>query len=320
MRYPTLATPRQAVYPSQVVMIAPVSRQSYTWKTYPCAYEHYPARDLDRSAPLLLIHPLGVGLAGWFWHRFCQEARAQGWPQAIYNPDLLGCGHSDKPRVAYYPQDWADQLVHFIHRVIQKPVVLLVQGGSLALGLKLIAHPQAQGWVQSLVLSGPPGWTLMTSPTPRRRQKLLWNLLLGGPVGAGFFRYARREAFLQSFSRRQLFAQEADIDREWLDQLQQDARDTAGRYAVYSFLAGFWREDYTPMLTSIPVPTLVLFGEAASGINQLSRRDAASKRLEDYLHHLPQATGKIIPGRNVLPYESTHEFVTAMGDWINCDT
>ena len=75
----------------------------------------------------------------------------------------------------------------------------------------------------------------MTTPTSSTTQKLLWNLLFSGPVGAAFFRYARREAFLKSFSRRQLFDDEQAIDREWLDHLEQDAGDTAGRYAVFSF-------------------------------------------------------------------------------------
>ncbi len=291
--------------------------QVYRWKNFRCAYEHYPAANPEAGRPpLLLIHPLGVGLAGWFWHRFCHGMTAQSGEYALYNPDLLGCGHSDKPNVAYTPNDWAEQLAYFIRQVIQTPVIAIVQGGSLPIGLKLLAQPGMTDCISALVLSGPPGWTLMTTPTSARRQKLLWNLLFSGPVGAGFFRYARREAFLQSFSRRQLFAQEADIDRHWLDQLQQDASDAAGRYAVYSFLAGFWREDYTEVIASLQLPTLVLFGDAASGINRLSRQDGAQKRLDDYLQHLPQATGQIIPGRNVLPYESTEAFLQATVSWL----
>ncbi|MEY3296978.1 MAG: hypothetical protein RLZZ597_238 [Cyanobacteriota bacterium] len=289
--------------------------QVYTWKSYPCAYTHYPAQGDTDALPLLLIHPIGVGLAGWFWQRFAQAMAATGNGPDLYVPDLLGCGHCPKPKVAYYAEDWADQLAHFLHQVVQRPVGLVVQGGSLPIGLKLMAHPQTQGLIQSLVLSGPPGIKLMTTPTPRRRQTLLWNLLFSGPVGIGFFRYARREAFLASFSHRQLFADEQDIDREWLDQLLEDAQDAGGRHAVYSFLAGFWRQDYTSLMAAIPVPALVIFGDAASGINRLSRTDPPQQRLEDYLQRIPNATGKIIPGRNVLPYESTAAFVETVRDW-----
>lgn len=290
--------------------------QYYPWNTYPCAYTHYPAQGTTDAPPLLLIHPIGVGLAGWFWHRFAQAMAATGSSPDLYVPDLLGCGHSSKPKVAYYAEDWADQLADFLRQVVQRPVVLVVQGGCLPIGLRLIAHPQAQGLIQSLVLSGPPGIKLMTTPTTARRQTLLWNLLFSGPVGIGFFRYARREAFLDSFSRRQLFADAQDIDREWLDQLQRDAQDSGGRHAVYSFLAGFWRQDYTDLMAAITVPTLVIFGDAASGINRLSRTDPPQQRLDDYLRHIPHATGTLIPGRNVLPYESTTAFVDTLRPWL----
>ncbi|MBU6229459.1 MAG: alpha/beta hydrolase [Cyanobacteria bacterium REEB459] len=288
----------------------------YTWQGYRCSYEVYPGS--PELPPLLLIHPLGVGLAGWFWHRFCQQWQQQGQQNSIYNPDLLGCGHSDQPAVAYTPQDWANQLAYFTRQVIQKPVVVVAQGATLPIALKLLHHPQMEGLVRSLVLSGPPGWKLITTPSPTWRQHLLWNLLFSGPVGWGLFRYVRRQRFLRSFSRRQLFGREADIDQEWLDHLAQDAKQARGRYAVYSFLAGFWREDYTEAISNLQVPTLVLFGDAASGISRLSQTEQAGQRLQAYLDHLPQARGDIIPGRNLLPYESTASFISHLADWLAC--
>jgi hypothetical protein len=38
--------------------------------------------------------------------------------------------------------------------------------------------------------------------------------------------------------------------------------------------------------------------------------------MADYLAHIPSAQGQIIPGRNVLPYESTMEFVAVMADFL----
>jgi pimeloyl-ACP methyl ester carboxylesterase len=287
--------------------------EAYTWNQYRCTYEYL---DGQNDPPLLLIHPLGVGLSRWFWDRFCQEFRRQGFRNPIYNPDLLGCGDCDKPAVAYYPDDWAAQLEHFIRTVIQRPVAVIAQGATFPIAIKLVERTRAAGWVRSLVLGGPPGWGLITTPTQASTQKLLWNLLFSGPVGAAFFRYARREAFLESFSRRQLFDNQQSIDREWLDHLEQDAEDTAGRYAVFSFLAGFWRQDYSEAIKSIQQPTLVLFGQEASGIDRISRTDDAQKRLQDYLQHMPKSSGKLISGRNVLPYEATEEFTRATGQWL----
>jgi len=295
-------------------MVSSASSHVYTWNGYRCAYDLYPG-PADRPT-LLLIHPLGVGLARWFWHRFCDRWAAVAPPHPICNPDLLGCGDSDKPAAAYRPADWGAQLCHLIETELKRPVVLVVQGASFPLALAVAAQLRQPELLRGLVLSGPPGWGLISQGTRATTQNLLWNLLFSGPVGAAFYRYARREAFLTSFSQRQLFANPADIDREWLDQLQADAQDGATRFAVFSFLAGFWRQDYTAAIEALSPPTLVLYGQQASGIGRASRGGTPEERLKAYLQRLPQGTGQIIPGRNVLPYEATEPFVAAMAPWL----
>ncbi|MBD0269083.1 MAG: alpha/beta hydrolase [Cyanobacteria bacterium Co-bin8] len=289
--------------------------QFYEWNGYRCAYEVHGPQATAQSA-LLLIHPIGVGLSRHFWDRFCREWSVQGYPQAIYNPDLLGCGESDMPQVAYTPDDWAAQLQHLIEKVIQRPVVLVVQGALFSVAIRLVQRLEGQNWVRGLVLSGPPGWQLVSQEMSPLLQKLLWNLLFDSPLGRAFYRYARREAFIESFSQRQLFAEAADVDQEWLGTLNQGSADSASRYAVFAFLAGFWRKDYTQAIEQIQQPTLVLFGEAASGIDRASRDTPAQQRLDAYLAHLPKAEGELIVGRNVMPYESTAEFVRATGYWL----
>jgi pimeloyl-ACP methyl ester carboxylesterase len=297
------------------VLPAMSQTQFYEWNGYRCAYEvHAPTAPVEPA--LLLVHPIGVGLSRRFWDRFCQVWAEQGHPQAIYNPDLLGCGESAMPRAAYTPDDWAAQLQHMIERVIQRPVVLVVQGALFPIAIRLVQRLEEQNWVQGLVLSGPPGWQLISQAMSPLAQKLLWNLLFDSPLGRAFYRYARREAFIESFSKRQLFADAGDVDREWLDTLQQGAADPASRYAVFAFLAGFWRKDYTHAIEQIQQPTLVVYGEGASGIDRISRGTLAPQRLEAYLQHMPNAEGEIIVGRNVMPYESTAEFVRVTGQWL----
>lgn len=289
----------------------------YSWQDYRCAYEVFGSSDLA-ATPLVSIHPIGVGLSRTFWQRFIKTWLAQNPNSAIYNPDLLGCGESEMPKVAYYPEDWAAQLKYFIENIVKQPVVLLVQGASLPIAIELtqLLEPDR---ITKLVLSAPPAWRTITDAAKPIQQKLLWNLLFDSPLGLGnlFYRYARRRQFIESFSIRQLFADAEGVDRDWLDELIEGATDLRSRYAVFSFLAGFWREDYASDIDRISQPTLVVLGEQTSSISSEGKPETVPQRLNLYLDHLTQGEGCIIPGRNVLPYESTTEFIKAVTGFLD---
>ena len=294
------------------------AHQFYSWKNFRCAYTVYNSNNaVPETSALLLIHPIGVGLSGIFWHRFIEAWLSQNPDAVVYNPDLLGCGASDMPSVAYCPIDWAEQLQYFLETVIKKPVILLVQGALFPVAIKLVQQLKQSGLVKGLVLSGPPAWRIMVEPAKPRQQKLLWNLLFNSPLGLGilFYLYARRRQFIESFSVRQLFGDPQQVDLNWLDSLSQAAQNNQSRYAVFSFLAGFWREDYRSAIAKIAQPTLVVFGKQASSISREGKTETPQERLDNYLQHLPQGQGCLIPGRNVLPYESTSDFVQVVRDF-----
>ena len=287
----------------------------YTWNDFRLAYEVSDGHS-EHTPALLLIHPIGVGLDRCFWDPFIEVYLASNRTVSIYNPDLLGCGRSDLPRLAYYPNDWARQLQYFIETVIKKPTVIIVQGASAPIALNLVKNCCQSHLIKGVVFSGPPSWKLITKKANPLQQKLLWNLLFDSPLGAAFYLYARRRKFLQSFSVRQLFANPEAVDERWLDTLKKGATDLKTRHAVFSFLAGFWIEDYSELISNISQPTLVVFGEKASSISKTGAAESPERRLELYLKYLPNSRGKIIPGRNVMPYESADDFVRVVSDFI----
>jgi pimeloyl-ACP methyl ester carboxylesterase len=290
----------------------------YTWKNYRCGYAVYTAPDVkvNSEVPLLLVHPIGVGLSRHFWERFCSEWFNTGGSNPIYNPDLLGCGESEKPHIAYSPNDWAEQLQYFLQTEIKKPVILLVQGALLPVAIALIHLQKQPNLIKGLVLSGPPSWSLMTKPTSTLRQKLLWNLCFDSPVGTAFYRYARTPQFLRSFSIKQLFDSVEGVDSEWIDMLLAGAADPDSRYAVFSFLAGFWRQNYAEAIANITQPTLVVMGETASSIGKTGKGETPDQRLANYLQYLTAGEAIKVSGRNVLPYESTADFVSAIAPFV----
>lgn len=291
----------------------------YEWQKYRCAYDVYqPNTATEDSIPLLLIHPIGVGLSRVFWQRFCENWYKSGNTNPIYNPDLLGCGDCEMPAVACYPEDWAAQLQFFLETVVKKPAIVLVQGALLCVALELAKLQQESNsnLIHSLVLAGPPAWAVMNKHSTDTEQRIVWNLL-DSPLGNAFYRYARRAKFLQSFSAKQLFGDAAKVDSEWLDALQAGAANPDSRHAVFSFLAGFWRQDYTSTIQKFKNPALVVMGETASSISQSGKEEKPEERLAQYLANFSNGEGLLMPGRNVLPYESTAEFVAAVAEFAN---
>ncbi|PSP18179.1 MAG: alpha/beta hydrolase [Cyanobacteria bacterium QS_8_64_29] len=288
-------------FESKIVSLSP---EFYGWQGYRCSYECWqPSSATNPGPPLVLIHPIGVGLSRRFWWRFCRQWQQQGHPHALYNLDLLGCGDGDLPRWAYTPADWGSQLCCFLETVVQAPPLVVVQGASLPIALELVRQ-EPQTSIRGLVLVGPPARSVIRDRAPLWRQRLLW-LLLSSPLGWAFFQYARRPQFLRSFSQQRLFARAEAVDREWLELLAVGARDSRSRYAVLSFLAGFWRQNYAALLPAVAQPTLVLVGDAATSISRRAAPETPQQRLEAYRQQLPNAQGQTIAGRNVLPYEAT---------------
>lgn len=282
----------------------------YPWQGFSCHYRWAAAGD---HPPIVFIHPVGVGLAGQFWDRCVRHWQLTTDNRPLYLPDLLGCGQSALPHVAYEPEDWAEQLHFFIKSEIGQPVVLVVQGALFPVALELV-HLSPKN-VRAMILSGPPAAPLVSENTDPIWQKVRWNLF-DSPLGWGFYLYARQESFLRQFSINQLFAKPEDVDHEWLRMLAAGCADFESRHAVYSFLSGFWRRDYRQKMQATAQPVFVVMGDQASSISRDGRAEPPEKRLAFYTKTFPHAQGVVIPGRNVLPYESTEAFVKVSQEFL----
>ena len=80
---------------------ANVSLEQYQHKDFKMTYLYKkaaPGRENDD--PILMVHPVGVGLSSWFWTRVMESFENN---PPIYAPDLIGCGldHGADP---WYPE------------------------------------------------------------------------------------------------------------------------------------------------------------------------------------------------------------------------
>ena len=68
-----------------------VSIKSYEYDGWNLVYRFKPASPgYENSPPLLLVHPVGIGLSSWFWERFLDDYKG-----TAFAPNLIGCGISE---------------------------------------------------------------------------------------------------------------------------------------------------------------------------------------------------------------------------------
>ena len=218
--------------------------------------------------PLVLLPPIGVGIDRTFCGRFV-SAWAEAAPgPALHSIDVVGMGDSQpKPRMKRpfggwdqpprTPAEWAEQTLAYVAGEVGEPCVIVGQSNLCTVALEVAAKAPEQ--VAAIVLIGPPAIEALSIDKPQEAIDKVWRLV-GTPVGAALFRFARRKAFLGSFSRKNLFADPSQVDDAYLDVCAAGAADASSRHAVFSFVAGTWRQDYRPLLSRLALPTLIVSG------------------------------------------------------------
>jgi pimeloyl-ACP methyl ester carboxylesterase len=259
-----LALPVAASLPT-----APATRV-VAFKQFTYSASVVPASGDAKLPPLVLLPPIGVGIDRTFCSRLISEWAAQEAPSAaLHAIDVVGMGDSaPKPKMRRSltggwdvpprtPREWAEQVVSYVRDELGEPAVVIGQSNLCAVALEAASlDPEA---VCGVVLVGPPAVEALSIDKPAESIAKVWKVT-GTPIGAALFRFARRKPFLASFSKKNLFADPELVDDDYLDICAAGARDADTRHAIFSFVAGTWRQDYRPTLAALELPTLVVSG------------------------------------------------------------
>ena len=312
-----------------MMTVSILQRGSYLSGGFAVSYQRKPAAPgFEGKPPLLLVHPLGVGLSSWFWDPFLSE-----WSGSeVFVPDLIGCGASEawqpSERGLFVPLDWVRALEALWREEIRRPVVVLAQGGLAPLAVQL-ATRETETWrgpraVRGIVLASPPPWAEAADGLPEaevRRNFELLSATLGSasPLGTLGYRALCARPFVRFFSRRFLFAAAAGADDDasadeslnrFVDACCAEAAPER-RWPVLAFNAGLvGQRGLGDELSSLRTPTLVLAG-AADDLWPLSDDGAA------YESRMPNCRAVRLAGRNALPWESARETAEAVGEFVD---
>ena len=303
-----------------------ISIGMYEYEGWNCSYLFMPASPgYEKEPPIVLIHPVGVGISSWFWTRvmkeYCEDKNNH---PAIYAPDLIGCGleHGASPwkpmeKGMFFPLSWVQGIETFLQTVVlpnttknpswisflnsssSNGCTVVVQGGLAPVGIQLAAR-NTKDVISNLVLTSPPIYKDMITAIPQKELEWNYNWLRNPIVGKFAFSVLESQPIIKFFS--DLFLFQTKCDDDWLEFVKNGCIDEQSRTPIEAFNAGLLQHrSYGEELTQlIEQPTIIVQGES-------------DKRQDDrtsYKQFMKQCDLKTIPNAcNVIPWENPKEIV-----------
>ena len=290
--------------------------RKYQHKAWKLSYLYKPASPGNESQPpIILVHPVGVGLSSWFWINVMKEYGKDGNP-AIYAIDLIGCGlehgadgwYPDKEGM-FFPLSWVEGIETLIHTIVlpdlssntkiqfSQGCTVVVQGGLASVGILLCARNPTTV-ISNLVLTSPPIYDDLVIPIANDELEKNYKFLTSPIWGNIAFSILEQRSIIEFFSN--LFLFESKCDDDWLDYAMHGASFEQSRTPVQAFNAGLLQaRSFDEELTSMEQAVLVISG---SGDKRTSKRTG-------YCENITNCRLEQLNGLNVLPWENEHDLV-----------
>lgn len=287
----------------------------FTHDGWTCAYRYKAAQSPEcqrRYQPLLLIHPVGIGLSSWFWLNLMQKYRGE-----VYAIDLIGCGTiggdmwDPQIRGMFFPRTWSEQCASLLlQRDIRRPCAVVCQGAVAPVGV-LLTHSYPQ-FVSHLTLTSPPEYKDMIQPIPNFSLERNYRFYQSPVWGNLAFSALENRRAIQLFSNLFLFDSPITVDDIFVTNAIKECRDSNKvllRNPIKAFNSGLLlHRSLKVELDSIRQPTLILCGESDSLRN---------KNRQGYQDFMKKCTLKIIRGKNILPWEFPEEVCNELVEFIH---
>lgn len=199
--------------------------QTYSWRFGNIAFTKQ-----GSGTPLLLIHDLQSGLSSHEWNKVRNSLSKN---YEVYTLDLLGCGHSDKPRITYTNFLYVQLICDFIKNIIKKETDVIASGYSCS--FLTMACRNEPKLFHKIFFVNPPDFKVLNEIPSKNSivQKFLLEIPIIGTMIYNIF--MSRQNIDHTFSE-DLFFNPFRIDSEFLDIYYENAHlnDCSGKYLYAS--------------------------------------------------------------------------------------
>lgn len=212
---------------------------------------------VGQGEPVVVVHSFGPGASCEEWRGVAEDLGAE---YEVYAPDLLGWGHSDKPRIVYDGELYLRQLVDFLQDVVRRPAVVAAAGLPAAYAvLAANDHPEL---IRGLALICPLGLEARAEE-PDLRDALLHRTLRLPILGTSMLNLYTSRTALTRYLRQEVFAAPERADAGLIDYYYRAAHQPGANYALTAYLCGFLNVNVEIALSRLKQPLWLGWGRHA---------------------------------------------------------
>ncbi len=259
------------------------------------------ATSTGSGAPVLLVHGIYAGASSYEFRKLFPLLGAHHRVTAI---DLLGCGLSDRPNIAYSAELFTELIVDALAEFAPgEPAVLI--GSSLGAAFAIRAAARTNRSVGHLVTICPTGLGGILDRAPNGTQRAVTATIRLPLIGEALFNALASRPSIRFFLG-QSYGDGASVTQEVVDHYYAVAHQRGARFVPAAFVGGGLNCDIARDLPFVDAPMLVAWGERASRFSPLANAG-------EYIKLAQNAKLVTFASAGMLPHEEEPE---AMRDAI----
>jgi pimeloyl-ACP methyl ester carboxylesterase len=262
------------------------------------------ATEAGEGPLVVLVHGIYAGASSYEYRKLF-PLLAQRYRVVAF--DLLGCGLSEKPNIAYSADLFTEMIVDAIAEFGDEPTTLV--GSSLGGAFAIRAAARAPERVKHLVAICPTGLGGVLDEPATGAQRAVAATVRSPLLGEGLWNGLASRPSLRWFLVNQSYADKSSVTPEIVDHYYAVTHQPGARYVAAHFVGGLLNCDVARDLPFVEAPTLICWGEKAPWISKLEQAGEFLKLGQD----IKLAT---FPNSGLLPHEEEPEAVaTAIAEF-----
>ena len=235
------------------------TQRRWTWRGYDIF-----ATEAGSGPLVLLVHGIYAGASSYEFRKLFPLLAEK---HRVVAFDLLGCGLSERPNLAYSAELFVEQIVDALGEFGAEPTTLV--GSSLGGAFCIRAAARAADRVAHLVTICPTGLGGVLDKDPSAAQSAVTSLIRSPIVGEALFNALASRASTRWFLENQSYFDKSSVTPEVLDHYYAITHQPGARFVPAYFVGFGLNVNVARDLPFITAPVLIAWGESARSINKL---------------------------------------------------